>query len=129
MATRLNHLFPLSVSQALNAIQYLRAMYILSKPHEEKIYSTSDQIAESIGASPDSIRRVLAILTGAEVIVSKMGAGYHVLPEALLTVTLIDIIRLFGLTVPDTVSNRASDRLNCLAIAAFDLPLETFFTN
>lgn len=122
------HLVPLPVLHALNAIQYLRAMCILSEPHDNKIFSSCDEIAERIGAPKSTLWRTLMILCESEIVQSKSGpkGGYYITEEALLSTTIADVVLCLGQMVPDQGHTRASDRLNAILSDCLSVKLETF---
>lgn len=122
------YLFPVHVLHAMNAIQYLRAIYIMTEPFQTQIYSSHHEIADAIGAPRDSIIRTMPVLHRMGLVKVRGGAagGYMIIPHTLSKVQVVDILEALGPTVPVNDTSRGSDRLNHAVSKCLSVALEEF---
>lgn len=120
-------LFPPHVLYAMNAIQHLRALHLISEVRG-RLYSTAPELAHEIHAPLDSLTRTMPILVRMGLVDVHTGAngGYCIVPEALLSTRVIDVLNALGTTVPVNETTRGSDRLNALVSECFNLSLNEF---
>lgn len=122
-------LFPVHILHALNAVQHLRAMLILSGTCDKPIYSSCDDVAREIGAPRDSLWRTLMHLGRAGLVETKKGpgGGYHITALTLHSTRVVDILQALGKALPDNGDTRGSDRLQNTVADCLNLSLEEFF--
>lgn len=120
-------LFPAHVLYAMNAIQHLRALHLISEVRG-RMYSTAPEIAREIHAPLDSLTRTMPILVRMGLVSVHTGAsgGYCIVPEELLSTRVIDVLNALGATVSVNETTRGSDRLNALATECFNVTLNDF---
>lgn len=120
-------LFPPHVLYAMNAIQHLRALHLISEVRG-RIYSTAPELSREIHAPLDSLTRTMPILVRMGLVDTHSGAngGYCIVPEALLSTRVIDVLDALGVTVPINETSRGSDRLSALVSECFKVSINDF---
>jgi len=91
----------------------IHALAMLDRPSDHGSRTSSDAIAQSVGTNASFVRRVLAMLAHAGIVMSSPGIAGARLARPAREITLLDIYRAVGLEGEARLGIHCSPSLNC----------------